>query len=61
MESAFPHFETDASSRGALEKEQKLKEPPTPANVRQLLQKLKSLMIQWKIPMSETEKLLLLT
>ena len=40
---------------------QKLKELPTPADVPQLLQKLKSLMIQLKIPMSETEKLLLLT
>ena len=46
LESAFPHFETDASIRGALEKVQKLKELPTPADVRQLLQKLKSLMIQ---------------
>ena len=61
VESAFPHFETDASIRGALEKVQKLKEIPTPADVRQLLQKLKSLMTQLKIPMSETEKLLLLT
>ena len=61
LESAFPHFETDASIRGALEKVQKLKELPTPADVLQLLQKLKSLMIQLKIPMSETEKLLLLT
>ena len=61
VESAFPHFETDASIRGALGKVQKLKELPTPADVRQLLQKLKSLMTQLKIPMSETEKLLLLT
>ena len=61
LESAFPHFQTDASIRGALEKVQKLKELPTPADVRQLQQKLKSRMIQLKIPMSETEKLLLLT
>ena len=61
LESAFLHFETDACIRGALEKLQKLKELPTPAAVRQLLQKLKSLMTQLKIPMSETEKLLLLT
>ena len=61
LESAFPHFETNTSIRGALEKMQKLKELPTPADVRQLLQKLKSLMIQLKILMSETEKLLLLT
>ena len=61
LESAFPHFETNASILGALEKVQKLKELPTPADVRQLLQKLKSPMIQLKIPMYETEKLLLLT
>ena len=61
LESAVPHFETAASIRGALEKVQKLKELPTPVDVRQLLQKLKSLMIQLKIPMSKTEKLLLLT
>ena len=61
LESAFPHFETNASIREALEKVQKLKELPTPADVRQLLQKLKSLMIQLKIPMSQTEELLLLT
>ena len=61
LESAFPHFETDASFPGALEKVQTLKEFPTTAAVRQLLQKLKSLMIQLKIPMSKTEKLLLLT
>ena len=61
LEFAFPHFETDASIRGALEKVQKLKELPTPAEGRQLLQKLKSLLIQLKTPMSETEKLLLLT
>ena len=61
LESPFPHFETDASIGGALEKVQKLKELPTPADVRRLLQKLKSLIIQLKIPMSQTEKLLLLT
>ena len=61
LESAFPHFETDASFRRALEKVQKLKELPTPADVRQLLQKLKGLTIQLKIPLSQTEKLLLLT
>ena len=61
FESAFPHFETDACIRGGLEKVQELKELPTSADVRQLLQKLKSLMIQLRIPMSETEKLLLLT
>ena len=33
VESAFPHFETDESIRGALEKVQKLKELPTPADV----------------------------
>ena len=61
LESASPYSETDASIRGALEKVQKLKELRTPADVRQLLQKLKRLMIQLNIPISETEKLLLLT
>ena len=40
---------------------QKLKELRTPADVRQLLQKLESLMVQLKSPMSETEMLLMLT
>ena len=34
LESALPHFETDASIRGALENMQKLKELPTTADVR---------------------------
>ena len=45
LQSAFPHFETDASIRGALER----------------VQKLTSLVIELTIRMSETEKLLLLT
>ena len=61
LDSDFPHFETNAPICGALQKVQKLKELPSPADVRQLLHKLQSLMIQMKISLSEPEKLLLPT